>query len=288
MLSALGAEVTIIEAMPRLLPLSSVDEAVSKVLQREFKKRKIQLLLDQTVVGMETGGEGVRVTVGPSAGTNLSGDRERGIQHLEVEKLLVCVGRAPNTGGIGLETVGVECDAKGWVLADRSLRTGRQGVWAIGDVLGPSKIMLAHAASAEGEVAAENIMGAAREMDYDTVPGAIFTQPEVAMVGLTQARAETEGIPALSATVLMRSIAKAQIIDELGGEAKIVFHAKTGRILGAHLVGPHATDLIAEATLAVRTRLTVNDLAGTIHAHPTLAEVIHEAALKAAGRPLHG
>ncbi|MGD8250764.1 MAG: dihydrolipoyl dehydrogenase [Desulfobacterales bacterium] len=288
MLSALGAQVTVIEALPRLLPLPSIDEAVSKVLLREFKKQKIQVMVNRTAVSVDAVGDRIQVTTGPSPYWENPSEREREPRIVEADKLLVCVGRAPNTSGIGLESVEVDCDAKGWIIADSALRTGRKGVWAIGDVLGPSRVMLAHAAAAEGEIAAANAMGADLEMDYHFVPAGIFTHPEVAAIGHTRAQAALERIPVGAESVLFRTVGKAQIIDEIAGEATIVFHEKTGRVLGVHMIGPHATDLIAEATLAVRNRLTVSDLVNTIHAHPTLSEVIHETALKALGRPLHG
>ncbi|MFZ7125233.1 MAG: dihydrolipoyl dehydrogenase [Desulfobacterales bacterium] len=287
LLASLGARVTVIEALPRLLPLPSVDEDLTKVLQREFKKRKIRFMLNRTVTDVSTAGGRLELTTGPSPFLEHPSERDRRPEVLEVACLLVCVGRVPNTQGIGLDTVGVTLDGKGWIIADERMRTGRQGVWAIGDVLGPSRVMLAHAATAEGEMAAENAMGGDRTMDYGRVPGAIFTHPEVAFVGLTQAQAAIESIPSRAESVLFRTTGKAQVIDEIAGEAKVVFNEQTGQVLGVHLIGAHATDLIAEATLAVRHRLTVKDLAETIHAHPTLPEVIHEAALKAVGLPLH-
>lgn len=288
LLSALGTDVTLIEALPRLLPLPSVDESISKVLQREFKKRKIKFMVNRTVTEVDDSGEKLKIVTGPSPFLENPTDRDRQPGSIEADKLLVCVGRTPNTRDIGLASVGVECDAKGWIIADQTLKTGHQGIWAIGDVLGPSRVMLAHAASAEGEVVAGNAMGSVREMDYHIVPGAIFTHPEAAAVGRTQAQAENEGIPVKKGTVLFRTIGKAQVIGEIAGEVKIVSHEKTGQVLGVHMIGPHATDLIAEATLAVRHKLTVKDLAETIHAHPTLSEIIHEAALNASGMPLHG
>ena len=152
----------------------------------------------------------------------------------------------------------------------------------------PAKIMLAHVASAEGIIAAENAMGGSRQMSYDAVPGAIFTSPEVANVGLTADQAKEKGLNFRADTVLFRTIGKAQVIGELAGETKIVSDVVTGKVLGFHIIGPHATDLIAEGTLAVTTGRTVQELAETIHAHPTLAEVTMETAFKAMGRALHG
>ena len=161
-------------------------------------------------------------------------------------------------------------------------------VYAIGDVLGPAKIMLAHVASKEGLIAAENAMGRNRTMDYNIVPGAIFTMPEVANVGLTEAQAKKQGHNVRTDTVLFRNVAKAQVIGEIAGEVKIVSDTETGRILGVHMIGPHATDLIGEGTLAIQMGCTVKELAETIHAHPTLAEIMLEASYKALGKALHG
>jgi dihydrolipoamide dehydrogenase len=168
------------------------------------------------------------------------------------------------------------------------METNVPGVYAIGDALGPSRIMLAHVASVEGRVAAENAVGSGAVMDYRVVPGAIFTMPEVANVGLSEAQARERGIVVRADSVLFRTMGKPQVMGEIAGEAKIVSDAETGRILGVHLVGPHATDLIAEGALAVKLGATVKDLAETIHAHPTLAEVMQEASSKALDRALHG
>jgi dihydrolipoamide dehydrogenase len=162
------------------------------------------------------------------------------------------------------------------------------GTFEFADTLGPEKVMLAHVASAEGIVAAETMMGKARRMRYDVVPSATFTMPEVANVGLTEAQARAAGASVRSDTVLVRNLGKAQVLGELAGEAKVVTDAGTGRILGVHLTGPHATDLIAEATLALRMGATAADLADTIHAHPTMAEILLEAAHKALDHPVHG
>jgi dihydrolipoamide dehydrogenase len=207
---------------------------------------------------------------------------------VEVEKVLVCIGRKPNTANIGLEKLGVKTDEKGWIIADERMKTSIPGVYAIGDVLGPAKIMLAHVASKEGLIAAENAMGRNRTMDYNIVPGAIFTMPEVANVGLTEAQAKKKGHNVRTDTVLFRNVAKAQVIGELAGEVKIVSDTETGRILGVHMIGPHATDLIGEGTLAIQMGCTVKELAETIHAHPTLAEIMLEASYKALGKALHG
>jgi dihydrolipoamide dehydrogenase len=202
--------------------------------------------------------------------------------------MLVCIGRQPNSAGIGLENIGIETDEKGWIVTDEHMRTGVENVYAVGDILGPPKVMLAHVASTEGLVAAENAMGSNYRMDYHAVPGAIFTSPEVANVGLTEAQAREQGIAYEAHQVLMRTLGKAQVLGELAGEARVIVEADSGRILGIHLVGAHVTELIAEGSLAVQHGMTVNDIAATIHAHPTLAEIMLEVAHKAQGHAIHG
>lgn len=280
--SAFGANVTVVEALPRLLPLPSVDADCSKILQREMKKRKISFMLETTVDTAEIRDGKVLATL------RAVGDTPKAPTSLEADKMLVCIGRKPNTDNMGLENIGISLDEKGWITANDQMETNVPDVYAIGDVLGPSRAMLAHVASAEGMAAAENAMGQHREMRYDAVPGGIFTMPEVANVGLTEEQASEAGYAVRGDSVLFRALGKAHVIGEIAGEAKIVSDAETGKILGVHIVGPHATDLIAEGTLAIQTGATVRELAETIHAHPTLAEIMAEAAFKATDQSLHG
>lgn len=286
--SALGARVAVVEALDRLLPLPSVDADCSKVLLREMKKQKIACHLNRTVETVKPANGALTVSLGPSPRAADLSERDRMPVVMETEAVLVCIGRTPNTGDLGLDTLGVETDAQGWIRADARMATHVDGVFAIGDVLGPERVMLAHVATAEGLAAAENLMGGDRQVAYDAVPGAIFTSPEVATVGLTETQAADRGIDARADTVLFRSLGKAQVLGELAGQAKIVSARDDGRVLGVHLIGPHATDLIAEGVLAVETGVTADRLASTIHAHPTLAEIMGETALKAVGRALHG
>ena len=281
--AALGSRVTLVEAMDRLLPLPSVDEECSKLLAREMKKQKIRVLTGTTVRWATAGGDRVELGIGrASAGDTADTQQE------SCDRLLVCIGRTPNSAGIGLEAAGVEVDARGWVVADSRLRTRNPDILAIGDILGPSRTMLAHVASTEGEIAAANCLGGDLEMAYDCVPGAIFTMPEIATVGLSEAEAVACGMRVKADSVLFRSLGKAQILGEIAGFAKIVAEEGSDRIVGVHIAGPHATDLIAEAVLAVRNGITLQQLADTIHAHPTLAEIMLETAFKVQGRPLHG
>ena len=287
-LAALGARVTVVEALSRLLPLPSVDKDCSKVLQREMKKRRIGFLVERTVTDVDEIDEGLRVTIGPSPLVAAPGKAGPAATVLEVDQILVCTGRRPNLGVLGgREDPGINFE-NGWLQADAGLATGAAGIFAIGDLLGPARVMLAHVASAEGLVAAENCMGRSCAMDYSAVPGAIFTAPEIATVGLTETGARAGGADVQADSVLFRTLGKAQVMGEIAGQAKIVSERGSGRILGVHIIGPHATDLIAEGTLAIKSGATVEDLRATIHAHPTLAEIMFETALKATGRALHG
>ena len=285
--SAFGCRVTVVEAMSRLLPLPSVDEDCSKVLGREMKKRGIKVMTSRIVSAVTEQDGRLNLTVGPSP---LAPSRKKEPEPVDVEadQILVCVGRRPNTDRMGLEAIGLEMDERGWIRADMTMRTNLPDIYAIGDVLGPSRVMLAHVASAEGIVAAENAMGGHRCLGYEAIPGAIFTMPEAADVGLTESQAGRMGIDVRADSVLFRHVGKAQAMGEVDGQAKIVSEIESGRILGVHIVGPHATDLIAEGTLAVKMGLTLRDLAGVIHAHPTLPEVMFETALKGLDKPIHG
>ncbi len=287
-LAALGSRVIVVEALSRLLPLPSVDEDCSKVLQREMKKRKIKIIVNKVVESYKDKDGKLSVTIGPSPFLENLSDKDKVPVLEEVDKILVCVGRKPNSTNIGLENIGVNVDEMGWIIANEKMETSIAGVYAIGDVLGPSKVMLAHVASAEGLVATENAMGGNKEMDYTTVPGAIFTTPEVANVGLTEVQAKKINDKARTDSVLFRTLGKAQVAGEIAGMAKIVSDADIGRILGVHIVGSHATDLIAEGTLAIKSGCSVKDLAETIHAHPTFSEVMQEASFEALDRSLHG
>lgn len=286
--SSFGSKVTVVEALSRMLPLPSVDEDCSKVLQREMKKGKINFMVNRTVERVAHEGGRCRVTIGPSPFAEGLKETDRKPVVTEVDQILVCIGRKADTAGIGLETLGVDMDERGWIVVDDRMETSVPDVYAVGDALGPSKIMLAHVASREGLVAAENAMGQESRMNYDVVPGAIFTTPEVADVGLTESQANSRGYAVRSDSVLFRNLGKAHVMGEIAGEAKIVSDAANGKILGVHIVGPHASDLIAEATLAMQTGCTVKDLAETIHAHPTLAEIMMEVSMKSLGNALHG
>jgi dihydrolipoamide dehydrogenase len=308
--SALGCEVTIVEAMSRLLPLPSVDEVCSKLLLREMKKAKIKVFCDTIVTKADTSGDGVKIFLAPSPFTDNPKPKKLKTDQISSEVMAVCIGRTPLSDGLGLENIGLGVEGPGWICANEHMETAVENVYAIGDILGPEKIMLAHVASHEGLVAAENAMEYEPEqnqkpkqksdrksdkkikeksfMAYGVVPGAIFTMPEIGTVGLSETQARAQGYDVETTSVNFRVLGKAQAIDELAGEAKMIIEKANGKVLGVHLIGPHATDLIAEATLAIEKGLTAKEVAHTIHAHPTLAEIMGELATKASGMPLHG
>jgi len=290
--SALGCDVTIVEAMSRLLPLPSVDASCSKLLLREMKKRKIKVFTDTVVTQADPSEGKVDISLALSPFTDNPKPKKLKKDKISSQVMAVCIGRTALSSDIGLETIGLETEKGGWIPANESLETPVENVYAIGDILGPSKVMLAHVASHEGLVAAENAMKNPGDeksiMSYDAVPGAIFTMPEIGTVGLSEQGAVDKGIEVETATVNFRVLGKAQAIDEISGEAKMIVEKNSRKVLGVHLIGPHATDLVAEATLAVEKGMTADELAHTIHAHPTLAEVMGEVASKAIGIPLHG
>jgi dihydrolipoamide dehydrogenase len=286
--STLGTQVTVVEAMSRLLPLPSVDASMSRVLLREMKKLKITVMCDTVVTACDTSGPGCRISLAKSPFTDNPKAKAPKNSTLASDLMAVCIGRTPLSSDLGLDTIGLDTTGPGWISVNDRMETAVKHVYAIGDILGPSRVMLAHVASHEGLVAAGNAMGHNEVMAYHAVPGAIFTMPEIGTVGLSEADALEKGLDIDTASVNFRVLGKAHAIDEIAGEAKMVVEKSSGRVLGMHLIGPHATDLIAEATLAVEKGLTAADIAHTIHAHPTLAEIMGEVASKVTGMPLHG
>ncbi|MFO7984519.1 MAG: dihydrolipoyl dehydrogenase [Desulfatiglandaceae bacterium] len=279
--SLLGVDVTLVEALERLLPLPSVDEDISRVFQREMKKRKFKFHVNTKLQRVEPRSDRCIAELTPVSGKTQP-------QRMEVEKILICIGRRPNTSGLGLDRMGIKTDASGGIMVDDRMRTTASDVYAIGDVLGPSRWMLAHVATMEGLVAGVNATGGDRIMDYRAVPGTVFTLPEVASVGLTEKAAEKEGIAVNTHTVLFRHVGKAHVIGHIGGEAKVVVNRDTHEILGVHMVGPRVTELISEWALAINTGCTLEQIAKTIHPHPTLSEITQETALKGIGSSLYG
>jgi dihydrolipoamide dehydrogenase len=272
--SGIGTQVTMMELMPRILPLE--DEEIASFMDRELKKRGVTIQTGTTVEKLERQNGTVKTIL--KDGTALV-----------TEKLLVSVGRGFNSKNIGLEKVGVQVGKRGEVLVNERLETNVPGVFAIGDVVG--KAMLAHVASAQGKVAVENILGHQREIHYDVIPAGIFTLPEIGRVGLTeqQARERSQKSEADIKIGRFRHIAlgKAHGVGDTTGLFKIIADVKTGAILGVHIIGAHAADLIHEAALAMQLGATASAVADMIHAHPTLSEGIMEAAEDVDGLAIH-
>ncbi len=265
-----GSEVTMIEMMPTAV--STEDEEISQILERELKKNKIKLLTKTSVdkVDVVDGGVSVQLSDG---------------KKIEAEKVLVSIGRSVNTKCIGLEEVGVAMGQRGEILVDSTMQTNVEGIYAIGDVTGG--IMLAHLASKEGTVAAENALGKKSSVNYDVIPAAIFTSPEIGSVGLRESQVREKGLKYKVGRFQFRGLGKAHAMGEIVGLFKIIAEEDTDKILGAHIIGAHASDLIHEVAIAMEKGLTVKDIAHTIHAHPTLAEGIMEAAEDVHGEAIH-
>jgi dihydrolipoamide dehydrogenase len=276
-----GSDVTVVEAMDRLIPLPNVDMDMSKTLLREMKKNKIAVHLKTTIVDFQQAAAGkMMAALGPSPFYQEASQAPAQDRQLQADAVFLTVGRAPNSNGIGLIRLGVGLDNKGWVPVNEMMETRVADVYAIGDILGPQKIMLAHVASMEGLVAMENCLGGQRRMDYGAVPSGIYTFPEVADVGLTESETKTAGIDYSADTFLFRELGMSQAKGEISGQIKMITEKPSERILGVHIIGEHATELIAEAVLAIKMGATARDLAETIHAHPTLAEGLWEVARK--------
>jgi dihydrolipoamide dehydrogenase len=268
-----GTEVTVVEMLPRALPLE--DQAVSKEVERAFRRRRVRIMTSTRLQDVETTADSVRVTVAAEDSEDV----------LEAERTLIAIGVQPNSGDIGLEDVGVETQ-RGNILVDDHMRTNVPGVYAIGDVTG--KMALAHVASAQGIIAAETLAGEqARPLDYDAVPRCTYCQPQVASLGITEAEARERGYDVEVGEFPFRPNGKALALGEREGFVKIVADATTGEILGASMVGPEVTELLPELVLARTWELTPEEIARTVHAHPTLSEALMEAAHGVFGEPIH-
>ena len=276
--SGLGTQVTLVELVPRLLPLE--DEEISQMMERELKKRGVDIRTGVTVD---------QIVRQPDLVTAHLRD---GLS-LNVEQVLVSVGRGFNSRGIGLEKAGVQVGTRGEIVVNERMETNVPGVYAIGDVVG--KAMLAHVASAQGKVAVENFMGRPRTIDYDVIPTGIFTLPEIGRVGLTEQQARDRCVaagkdPQQSVKVgrfRYGGLGKAQATGDIQGLLKVVADAESDRILGVHILGAHAADLVHEAALAMHLGATVSRVAEMIHAHPTLAEGLMEAMEDVHGHAIH-
>lgn len=276
--SGLGTQVTMVELLPRVLPLE--DEEISQTMERELKKRGVDVRVGVTVESLARQADVVSVHLQDG-------------QSLNVNQVLVSVGRGFNSRGIGLERAGVHLGSCGEVVVNDRMETNVPGIYAIGDVVG--KAMLAHVASAQGKVAAEQFLGHGSTMNYEVIPTGIFTLPEVGRAGLTEQQARDRSLaagqdPQLAIKVgrfRYGGLGKAQATGDIQGFVKVISDASTDRILGVHILGAHATDLIHEAALAMQVKASVTDLAGMIHAHPTFSEGLMEAMEDVHGKAIH-
>lgn len=269
-----GVDVTIVEMLPRLVPLE--DEEISKDLKREFEKRGIKCLVGNKVEGVEATKSGVKVTVSAEG-------KQRA---LEADQALVAIGFRPNSKGFGLEEVGVKISERGMVEINEKMQTNVPNIYAVGDLTG--KLMLAHVGSAMGIIAAENIAGAETiTLDYEMMPRATYCQPQVASFGITEAQAKERGFHVKIGRFPFQANGKALGLGDYAGWVKLVVDEKYGEILGAHMIGPEVTELLPELTLAHLMELTPHEIARNVHAHPTLTEVLMEAAHVAEGAPIH-
>jgi dihydrolipoamide dehydrogenase len=263
----LGSAVTVLEALPELLPM--VDQTIARESQRYFKKQGLDIKLGAKVLRAVVSGSAVDVTYSDAQGEH----------SLQVDKLVVAVGRRPFTQNLLADGMSVELDARGFIRVDEHCRTSAVNVWAIGDVVrGP---MLAHKGKEEGLMAADLIAGRYGEVNYKVIPSVIYTAPEIAWVGLTEEQVKAGGRPYKVGMFPFAASGRARAMEQAQGMAKIVSAKDDDEVLGVHVIGPMAGELIAEAVLAMEYSASTEDLQRTIHAHPTLAEALHEAALAA-------
>ncbi len=266
----LGAKVTVIEYLDRILP--GMDAEIATEALRLFKRQGMEFRLEQKVTGARADGKGAVVEC-------------EGQPPLWADRVLLAVGRVPNTDGLGLEAVGITPDARGRIPVDEHYRTTADGVYAVGDVIGGA--MLAHKASEEGVACVEWIATGYGHVNYEAIPGVVYTQPEIATVGRTEEELTAEGRAFKKGVFFFRGIARSRALGQTDGRVKILADQATDRILGVHIIGPRAGDLIAEMVAAIEFGASSEDIARICHAHPTLSEAVKEAALAVDGRPIH-
>ena len=262
--NVLGTKVTIVKRRPLLL--EPIDEEIGRRFAQTLPRQGIEVKIGAAVKAIRREESVLKVVW----------DTPEGEQGVEGQMVLMATGRAPYTEGLGLSELGIKMDGRAIVVNER-LETNVEDVYAVGDVLGKS--MLAHVASYEGEVAVENALGRSRQADYRAVPSCIFTQPEIAGVGITEKEVKESGIPHKVSKFPFAACGRAVTMDETKGMVKMICDAENGRVLGMHIMGPHASDLIVEGVLAIQLGATAKDIAHTIHAHPTLPEAVREAAM---------
>jgi len=270
----LGAEVTILEGLPTFL--GAVDEQIAKEAKKAFDKQGLKIELGVKVGEIKSGKKGVSI-----AYTNAKGEA----QALDVDKLIVSIGRVPNTNGLNVEAVGLQLDERGAIVVDGDCKTNLPGVWAVGDVVrGP---MLAHKAEEEGVAVAERIAGQHGHVNFNTIPWVIYTSPEIAWVGRTEQQLKADGVAYKAGTFPFLANGRARALGDTTGMVKFLADAKTDEILGVHIVGPMASELISEAVVAMEFKASAEDIARICHAHPSLSEATKEAALAVDKRTLN-
>jgi dihydrolipoamide dehydrogenase len=274
MFARFGSKTVVVEILPRIVPIE--DEEISRELAASFKRQGIAVYVDTRIEKLTKTEGGVEVIARSSGGKTES---------FRTEKILMAVGRKPLSEGIGLEGAGVATD-KGYIRVDGTMRTNVPGIYAIGDVVPTAQ--LAHVASAEAVVAVEHMAGRpVRPLNYDQVPGCTYCSPEIGSIGLTEAKARERGYDVAVGKFPFSANGKARILNEASGFVKIVGEKKYDEVLGVHIIGPRATELIAEAGAALRLEATSEELVQTMHAHPTLSEAMHEASEAVEGTPIH-
>ena len=270
----LGADVTILEGLPTFL--GAVDEQIAKEAKKAFDKQGLKIELGVKVGEIKTGKKGVTVNY-----TNAKGEAVA----LDADKLIVSIGRVPNTNGLNVEAVGLQLDERGAIVVDGDCKTNVPGIWAVGDVVrGP---MLAHKAEEEGVAVAERIAGQHGHVNFNTIPWVIYTSPEIAWVGRTEQQLKADGVAYKAGTFPFLANGRARALGDTTGMVKFLADAKTDEILGVHIVGPMASELISEAVVAMEFRASAEDIARICHAHPSLSEATKEAALAVDKRTLN-
>ena len=261
----LGSRVTVIELLPRIA--FTLDGQVGRLLERLLARQGIDFRLKTKVVRAEKNAGKVKLSLDTGGGRQ---------EEAEFDRVLVAVGRKPLVGGLGVEELGIRRDSGGFVMVDEDYRTNVPGVYAIGDLIpGP---MLAHKASAEGVAAVERLAGLSSEVDYDSIPGVVYTSPEAAAVGKTEQELQNLGVDYKAAVYPFSGTARAQCLGETRGFVKVLAHSGSGRLLGVHIIGPRASELIGECVVAVQSHLSARELSRIVHAHPTLSEAVREGA----------
>jgi dihydrolipoamide dehydrogenase len=269
----LGAQVTVLEALPELL--GPADRDVAKIAAREFAKQGLDIKLGAKVSKTEIKDNAVEVTFADA----------KGEQKIVVDKLLVAVGRRAYTKDLFGDGTGVKLDDRGRIAVDEHCWTGVEGVWAVGDCVRGA--MLAHKGFEEGVAVAELIAGKAGHVNYDTIPWVIYTEPEIAWTGKTEEELKRDSVPYKIGTFPFAAVGRAVAMNDAAGQVKVIAHAETDRILGVHMIGPEVSELISEAVVAMEFHGSAEDLARIVHAHPTLSEAVHEAALSVDKRSIH-